>query len=481
VGWTVVRRLGRGATGVVELAVGPDGRPVARKRLALHGSAPELDDARHRIRREADVLRRLDHPAIVPLLDVETDGDDVVLVMPYYEGGTLADRVASDGPLPADAVLALSERLVGALAAAHRAGIVHRDVKPQNVLFDAGGDAFLADFGVARASDVTTGLTGDGVVVGTPAYMAPEQARGEPAGPASDVFALGATLLFALTGRGPWGDGPAAAAFARASRGRADLGGVRGGDVPASLRRRLRAMLDREPRRRPSAAALAGGPHGTGGATARRRRPRPARRSTAVRAGVGIAVVVIALVAALVVVDRGDDRGKQVAAAPGGTTPCHPLPYQPCGGAPVAPYTDGRACIDDHADYDGITTNGCEAAPDTADGTAFVNGRSLHANLVPGTDVDRYPMRVDDRFQLLCDGELRVTLTAPANVAQRVRILDPEGDEVAKAVSGDGVPATAKVGDPNCLFDDGGTYVAEVSVVSGNSATDYELTRAGSL
>jgi hypothetical protein len=138
-------------------------------------------------------------------------------------------------------------------------------------------------------------------------------------------------------------------------------------------------------------------------------------------------------------------------------------------------------CTEDHVDLDKDVTNGCEAAPDTADGTAFVNGRSLHANLVPGTDVDRYPMRVDDRFQLLCDGELRVTLTAPANVAQRVRILDPEGDEVAKAVSGDGVPATAKVGDPNCLFDDGGTYVAEVSVVSGNSATDYELTRAGSL
>jgi tRNA A-37 threonylcarbamoyl transferase component Bud32 len=479
VGWTVVRRLGRGATGVVELAVGPDGRPVARKRLALHGSATELADARHRIRREADVLRRLDHPAIVPLLDVESDGDDVVLVMPYYEGGTLADRVSRDGPLPADGVLALSDRLVGALAAAHRAGIVHRDVKPQNVLFDAAGDAFLADFGVARTSDVTTGLTADGVVVGTPAYMAPEQARGGPVGPASDVFALGATLLFAVTGRGPWGDGPAAAVFARAARGRADVGRLRTGDVPAPLRRRLRAMLARDARRRPSAAALAGGPHGTGGATARRRVSRTRRRIVA--GGVTVAAIVaIALVATLALTDDGDPA-TQLAAAPTGTTPCQPLPYQPCGGAPVAPFTDGRACIDDHADYDGITANGCEAAPDTIDGVTFAGGRTIRGNLVPGTDVDRYPMHVDDRFQLLCDGELRVTLTAPANVAQRVRILDPDGDEVAKAVSGDGVPATAKVGDPNCLFDDGGTYVAEVSVVSGNSATDYELARAGSL
>jgi hypothetical protein len=192
----------------------------------------------------------------------------------------------------------------------------------------------------------------------------------------------------------------------------------------------------------------------------------------------GAAVVTIAAVA--VVLNDDGDPATQLAAPPG-TTPCQPLPYQPCGGAPVAPFTDGRACIDDHADYDGITANGCEAAPDTIDGTAFTGGRTIRANLVPGTDVDRYPMHVDDRFQLLCDGELRVTLTAPANVAQRVRILDPDGHEVAKAVSGDGVPATAKLSDPNCLFDDGGTYVAEVSVVSGNSATDYELTRAGSL
>jgi tRNA A-37 threonylcarbamoyl transferase component Bud32 len=479
VGWTVVRRLGRGATGVVELAVGPDGRPVARKRLALHGSAAELDDARHRIRREADVLRRLDHPAIVPLLAVENDGDDVVLVMPYYEGGTLADRVAAGGPLPPDDVLALSDRLVGALAAAHRAGIVHRDVKPHNVLFDASGDAFLADFGVARASDVTTGLTADGVVVGTPAYMAPEQARGEPVGPATDVFALGATLLFALTGRGPWGDGHAAGVLGRAVRGRADVTRLRAGDVPAPLRRRLRAMLDREPGRRPSAAALAGGPHGTGGATAHEHRRR--RGPHVVAAGVAVAAgAAIVLAGAIALNDRGDPA-TQLAAGPTGTTPCRPLPYQPCGGAPVAPFTNGRACIDDHADYDGITVNGCEAAPDAIDGTTFAGGRTIRANLVPGNDVDRYPMHVDDRFQLLCDGELRVTLTAPANVAQRVRILDPTGDEVAKAVSGDGVPATAKVSDPNCLFDDGGTYVAEVSVVSGNSATDYELTRAGSL
>jgi hypothetical protein len=327
------------------------------------------------------------------------------------------------------------------------------------------------DGGVARASDVTTGLTADGFVVGTPAYMAPEQARGEAVGPATDVFALGATLLFALTGGGPWGDGPAGAVFARAGRGRV-VDGI-GRDVPTHLRRRLRAMLDRDPARRPSAAALVGGPQGTGGATARRRhRADGRRRALVVATAAALAAVAITGVA---LSRRDPDTGALAAPA---DRSCTPLPYHPCG-APVAPFTDGRACIADHADYDGITANGCEAAPDGIDGSPFAS--SIEANLVPGDDVDRYPMKVDDHFQLLCDGRLRVTLTAPANVAQRLRILDEKGDEVAKAVSGDGVPSTAVVTDPNCLFDDGGTYVAEVTIVSGNSASPYELTRRGSL
>src|SRR5262245_19882304 len=174
--------------GVVELGVAPDGTRVALKRVALHGSTAALDAARARIRREAEVLDRLDHEGIVGLVEVVDDGDDVILVMPLLDGGNLADRVAADGPLPAAEVAAIADRLLRALAAAHRAGVVHRDVKPANVLFDSTGTAHLADFGIATARDVTAGLTELATAIGTPGFLAPEQARGEAAGPAADVF-----------------------------------------------------------------------------------------------------------------------------------------------------------------------------------------------------------------------------------------------------------------------------------------------------
>src|SRR5215207_9260223 len=122
--------------GVVDLANRPDGTEVALKRLTLHGSAEEIARARQRIEREAEVLKRLDHPNVVPLLEVLDEGEDLVLVMPYLTGGTLADRVARHGSAPVAEVLRLATDLAGALAVAHRAGVIHRDVKPANVLFD---------------------------------------------------------------------------------------------------------------------------------------------------------------------------------------------------------------------------------------------------------------------------------------------------------------------------------------------------------
>src|SRR4051812_8859940 len=120
--YEVVRRLGRGGMGVVDLATDADGRHVALKRLPLHGSSEEIGRARARIRREAEVLGTLDHPGIVGLLDVVDDGDDVVLVMPYLAGGSLHDRVSTGGPLSEPEVGRLGDQLLDALAAAHRQG-----------------------------------------------------------------------------------------------------------------------------------------------------------------------------------------------------------------------------------------------------------------------------------------------------------------------------------------------------------------------
>lgn len=465
-----VARLGRGGMGVVDLARGPDGTEVALKRLTLHGSADDLARARQRIEREAEVLTRLDHPNVVSLLELLEEGDEITLVMPYLTGGTLADRVARHGPAPAAEVLRLADDLGRALAAAHRAGVVHRDLKPANVLFDAAGVPHLADFGVASSRGDTAGLTAVGTVVGTPGFMAPEQARGEEAGQAADVFALGATLLFAATGEGPYGRGAPDLLMVRAAQGK-----VRPvpRSLPPELRNRLQAMLDPRPDRRPSAAALVGGPDGTAVRSGAARR-RPAWPWWAASGGVGVAAVL----AAVLVAGRETGEAPTTTAA-SSTTTCADLPYQPCGQAEPASNTDGRACLPDFEDYDDEPANGCEAAPDgLADGTPF--DVSIEGTIVPRDDVDTFAMEVGDGRQLLCDGRFTVTLTAPSGVSLRLEVLD--GDtRLGQATSADGVAASVALDEPQCLFDDSGTLMARVSPIgSDRTAAPYVLERRGS-
>jgi tRNA A-37 threonylcarbamoyl transferase component Bud32 len=469
--YTTVGLLGRGGMAVVELAVDGSGRHVARKRVAISGSAQQIEAARRRIRREADVLSTLRHPAIVPLLDIDEEGDDLVLVLPYLPGGTLADRVAARGPMPFHEVEQLADCLLAGLAVAHRQGIVHRDLKPANILFGADGSPAISDFGVATARDVTPGLTVAGFAVGTPGYMAPEQARGERAGPAADVFALGATLAFALTGEGPFGPGPPDTLMWRASRGRV---AALPRSVPRHLRKRLTAMLDPDPAKRPTAAAAAGGAAGTEVRTASVQARRP-MRAVVYCTQLAVAVALGGLVAFFA---TRPSSSQHAAAAPT-TVPCVSLPYEPCGQPLVAPFTDGRQCVADHADYDRDPSNGCEAAPDTVDGTLLAQDRPIKANLVPATDVDSYPVHITDRFQLFCDGSLRVRLTAPAGVADRVEVIR-NGKVLARATSTDGEPATAVARDPDCFHDDSGLVTVRVTSVSGQSAANYRLEETGS-
>jgi eukaryotic-like serine/threonine-protein kinase len=183
--------LGEGATGVVYRAESED---VAVK--VLRGGDPVIEQ---RFAREARLARAAASRHLVPVLEV----GERFIVMPYYRGGTLADRIRAQGPLALAETVDLAAQLADGLDALHACGIVHRDVKPSNVLLDGEGVAALADFGLARGAD-STQLTRDGQLVGTPQYVAPELIEGGEATTASDVYALGCVLYECLAGEPPF-------------------------------------------------------------------------------------------------------------------------------------------------------------------------------------------------------------------------------------------------------------------------------------
>ncbi len=200
--YRILRELGRGAMGVVYLAEDHEGR---RRRCALKSLRPELTHDAHfskRFKVEADSLRQLRHPNIVPLLDLFVEDGLYCLVMPFVED-SLAAMIDREGPLGVQRSLALAKPLLRALDHAHQGGVIHRDVKPSNVLIDRNGQPLLCDFGIARRIG-DPHLTRMGVVLGTPEYMSPEQVQGLELSHASDVYAAGVVLFEMLTGRPPF-------------------------------------------------------------------------------------------------------------------------------------------------------------------------------------------------------------------------------------------------------------------------------------
>lgn len=499
--YEVLGLLGRGGSAVVELAVDGDGRRVATKRVALSGSAAQIRVAGQRLRREAEILARLAHPGIVPVIDVIDDGSELILVFPALDEN-LQDRVSRLGPLPPEEVVRIGRVLLEALAAAHRHGIVHRDIKPANVMFDHGGQPALADFGVAFTSEITAGLTDIGTVVGTPMWMAPEQARGEPAGPPSDVFSLGATLNFAATGLGPYQSGRPSMVMTSAARG--EIRPVPA-SVPHDLRRPLTRMLDARPGRRPSAAAVLGGLDGTMLTPAVQLRRghtsalvRSIARSWSVRLlgdpapqttkpwrrrwlALATAVISTAVVVTLVVLaTSAGARTTPMPLAPPVTT-CTPLAYLPCGASLPAPHTDGLACQPGWYDLDGSAANGCESRSDYAVGTVLTQGAVLHANVVPASATDSFATHVSGSRLDLCWGSLHVTLTAPPGTAEEVTVWKGPS-KVASALSANGTPATATVSKPGCFGADSENLQVDVTALAataGASADDFTLTRDG--
>ena len=199
--------LGRGGMGVVWRARDQLlGRDVAIKevQLPLSLTAGDLEAMRARVMREARAAARLNHPNVVTLYDVVQEEGRTFIVMELVEAPTLAAVAKQRGPLPPAEVAAIGLQVLDALRAAHRVGIVHRDVKPGNVMVPSGeGRVKLADFGIASLAGDPQ-LTATGLVLGSPAYMAPEQASGQLSGPATDLWALGATMYFALEGEPPF-------------------------------------------------------------------------------------------------------------------------------------------------------------------------------------------------------------------------------------------------------------------------------------
>ena len=198
--------VGRGGMGTVWLAEDELlGRAVAVKEVHLPPGLPEREreELRHRLLREARVAARLDHPSAVTVYDVVEEDGWPYIVMEFVRASTLAEVIRDESPLPPARVAAIGLDVLGALEAAHAAGIVHRDVKPANIMIRNDGRVTLTDFGIATSSGESS-LTSTGLLLGSPSYIAPERARGQAPGPHSDLWSLGATLYTAVEGHAPF-------------------------------------------------------------------------------------------------------------------------------------------------------------------------------------------------------------------------------------------------------------------------------------
>ncbi|MEU9061516.1 serine/threonine-protein kinase [Streptomyces sp. NPDC048430] len=247
--YRLLGRLGAGGMGRVYLGRSAGGRTVAVKVVHPHFALDE--EFRARFRREVDAARRLGARWTAPVLDADPDAAVPWVATGYVAGPPLSDAVTRHGPLPEYAVRALGAGLGEALDAVHAHGLIHRDVKPSNVLLALDGPR-LIDFGIARALGATVSLTSTGVSVGSPGYMAPEQIRGLDISGAADVFSLGAVLAYAATGTAPFPGDSSAVLLYKVVHEEPELG-----DLEGELRELVAGCLAKAPADRPAPAELA--------------------------------------------------------------------------------------------------------------------------------------------------------------------------------------------------------------------------------
>jgi serine/threonine protein kinase len=253
--YKIKSELGRGGMATVYRAHDPS----SNREVAIKVLPPEMLHnlvTRARFKRELKLVASLEHPAIVPVYDVGEDNDQPFFVMRYMSGGSLADLIKKERFSLSDAALII-ERLASALDHAHSKGIIHRDIKPDNVLFDAGNNPYLSDFGVAKFTEAAVSATGR-EVMGTPAYISPEQARGEDVDHRADIYGLGAILYEMLTGQRPYpGDTVIGVAVQHVNDPIPDILKVRP-DLPVEVDTIIKTAMAKDKQRRyPSAVDLA--------------------------------------------------------------------------------------------------------------------------------------------------------------------------------------------------------------------------------
>lgn len=244
--YRLIGSLGKGGQGTVHLALTPQGQKVAIKVLHEHFNGNQV--VRERFLREVEATRRVATFSTARVLDVNINEDQAYVVSEYVEGDSLEQLVRDKGPRDEDGLTRLALATAGALAAIHRAGVVHRDFKPANVLIGADGPRVI-DFGIARALDQVTATSGN--IMGTPAYMSPEQLAGKAIGPETDVFSWAATMIFAASGKVAFGEDTIPAILNRVINHHPDLAAL-----PRSLRPLAAACLDKQPGNRPTAADI---------------------------------------------------------------------------------------------------------------------------------------------------------------------------------------------------------------------------------